>query len=139
MPTPQTNLTTDFLHCWREPGDEEHTDIPGIAFDEARNYFVYTPIANATQQNTYDMYNYSDVRVVKADFFRCRNLMLTYTLPDKWLQPLNIAGMSCSFNVTNLFTLCSSKFNGQDPEVDSTGSVALPITRTYSFSVSLNF
>lgn len=139
MPTPQTNLTTDFLHCWREPGDEEHTDIPGIAFGEAQNYYVYTPIANATQQNTYDMYNYSDVRVVKADFFRCRNLMLTYTLPDKWLQPLNIAGMSCSFNVTNLFTLCSSRFNGQDPEVASTGSVALPITRTYSFSVSLNF
>ena len=47
--------------------------------------------------------------------------------------------MSCSFNVTNLFTLCSSRFNGQDPEVASTGSVALPITRTYSFSVSLNF
>lgn len=139
MPTPQTNLTTDFLNCWREPGDEEHTNIPGIAFGEAQNYYVYTPIANASQQNTYDMYNYSDVRVVKGDFFRCRNLMLTYTFPDKWMRPLNVGSMSCSFNVTNLFTLCSSKFNGQDPEVESTGSVALPITRTYSFSVSLSF
>ena len=39
----------------REPGDEEHTNIPGIAFGEAQNYYVYTPIANASQQNTYDM------------------------------------------------------------------------------------
>ena len=97
MPTPQTNLTTDFLNCWREPGDEEHTNIPGIAFGEAQNYYVYTPIANASQQNTYDMYNYSDVRVVKGDFFRCRNLMLTYTFPEKWMRPLNVGSMLLIF------------------------------------------
>lgn len=139
MPETQTNLTTDFLDCWRKPGDEEFTNIPGFAFQETTGYNIYVPVSNVVLLNTYDMYNYSDARVVSADFFRCRNLSLTYVVPEKWLRSLRIAGMSCTFNTTNLFTLCSSRLNGQDPEIDSTGSVALPITRNYSFSINLSF
>lgn len=139
MPEPQTNLTTDFLNCWRQPGDEAKTDIPGFTFGEKTDYYIYTPISNATSQNSYEMFNYSDARVVAADFFRCRNLSLGYIIPNNWLRNTGIGSASCAFNVTNLFTLCSSRLNGQDPEVSTTGSVALPITRNYTFSINLSF
>jgi TonB-linked SusC/RagA family outer membrane protein len=134
MPEPQSNLTTDLINRWKKAGDV--SNIPGIVFSESSNYLTYTP---AGMLNTYDMYNYSDVRVVSGNFFRCRNLMLSYSFPQNLIQHWRISGMSCSFNVSNPFTICSSKFHGQDPEIDNTGSVALPITQTYSFSLNFSF
>jgi len=137
MPSPQTNMTKEFLNRWKQAGDV--TDIPGLVFDDTQGYYVYTPVKNASQQNTYEMYNYSDARIVKGDFFRCRNLSLTYSFPFQWVRKLAMTSLSCSFNVTNPFTFCSSKFNGQDPEIENTGTVALPITKTYSFSLNVSF
>lgn len=139
VPEPQQNLTTDFLHAWRKPGDEAYTNLPGFNYDGTTNYNIYVPVKNAEILNSYNMYNYSDVRVVSGDFFRCRNIQLSYTFPMKLITPWRITGLSCSLNVSNPFTIASPKLNGQDPEIDSTGSVALPITRNYSFSLNLTF
>lgn len=143
MPAPQTNLTKDFLHRWKQEGDI--TDIPGFVFgSDANAYSVYTPVPNGTtslptQLNTYDMYNYSDARIVKGDFFRCRNMSLTYAVPFSFIQKFKITSLSFGLNVTNPFTIASSKLHGQDPEIDNTGSVALPITQSYSFSLNVSF
>lgn len=76
---------------------------------------------------------------MKGDFFRCRNLMLSYAVPYQFLRHMGITAVSLGFNVTNPFTLCSSRFNGQDPEISNKGSVALPITQSYSLSLSVSF
>lgn len=139
MPQPHQNLTSELIHRWKAPGDELTTNIPGFVFDEKKSYNVYVPTGTNNMLNTYEMYNYSSARIVKGDFFRCRNLMLTWYAPKKVASKLHMQNLSCSFNVTNPFTICSKRFNGQDPEIENTGSVALPITQTYSLSVSIGF
>lgn len=137
MPSPQTNMTKEMLHRWKQEGDQ--TDIPGLNFSDNNDYLIYTPDRQASQKNTYTMYNYSDARIVKGDFFRCRNLMLSYAVPYQFLRRFKVTSASVGFNVTNPFTLCSSRFNGQDPEISNTGSVALPITQSYSLSLNISF
>lgn len=136
MPLPHNNLSSELLKRWKQPGDEALTDIPGFVYNgETADYMLQTPTGT---NNSYSMYNYSTARVVKADFFRCRNLSLSYYFTENQL-PAALQQISCSFNVTNPFTICSKKLNGQDPEIDSTGSTALPITRSYSLSININF
>ena len=137
MPSPQTNMTKEMLNRWKQEGDQ--TDIPGLNFSGTNDYLIYTPDRQATQKNTYTMYNYSDARIVKGDFFRCRNLMISYAVPYQFLRRFNVTSVSVGFNVTNPFTICSSRFNGQDPEISNTGSVALPITQSYSLSFNISF
>lgn len=141
MPDPQSNLITELLDRWQKPGDEAHTDIPGLVFEDNQKYMVYIPFGtdgNPQTLNSYEMYNYSDIRVVSGNFFRCRNVSLIYTFPMKVLKHIGVSGLSMSLNITNPFTICSSKLQGQDPEIESTGTVALPITKTYSFSLNLS-
>lgn len=137
MPAPQDNLHKDLLKRWKQPGDELTTNIPGFVFDGSTNYFLHTPSGGLL--TSYEMYNYSDIRVVKGDFLRCRSLSLSYSIPQKYLTHTGISMMSCMFNVTNPLTICSSKFRGQDPEQGGTGGTALPITQTYSFSLNISF
>ena len=139
MPSPQDNLHSDLLNRWKQPGDEQRTNIPGFALDDKSEYNLYVPIPSTGVLNSYNMYNYSDIRVVKGDFLRCRNLSLSYVLPAKFVQNLGLATASYAFNVTNPLTICSSKFRGQDPEQASTGGTALPIIKTYTFSLNINF
>ena len=139
MPAPQDNLHKDLLKRWKKPGDELTTNIPGFVFDGSTEYNLYVPIPSTVSLNSYEMYNYSDIRVVKGDFLRCRNLSLSYTIPQKYLKKFGVSMMSCMFNVTNPLTICSSKFRGQDPEQGGTGGTALPITQTYSFSLNVSF
>lgn len=139
MPQPHENLNVELLGRWRQPGDEAYTSIPGFVFDDKMSYNTYVPTGVNNQMNTYEMYNYSSARIVKGDFFRCRNLMLTWYAPKKLAGKLHMQNLSCSFNVTNPFTICSKRFNGQDPELENTGNVALPIAQTYSLSVNIGF
>lgn len=137
MPETQTNLSREFLDRWKKAGDV--STIPGFVFNDRTDYMVYVPTGKNQPENTYSMYNYSDIRVVSGDFFRCRNISLSYSFPYNWLRQLSLSSLSCTFNVTNPFIICNSRLHGQDPEIDTTGSVALPITQTYSLSISLSF
>ena len=139
MPSPQDNLHKDLLKRWKEPGDELTTNIPGFVLDGSSEYNLYVPIENTVSLNSYDMYNYADIRVVKADFLRCRSLSLSYAVPTKFLDKFGVSMMSCMFNVTNPFTISSKDLRGQDPEQSGTGGTALPITQTYSLSINIGF
>ena len=71
LPFPQQNMSSEFVHRWREPGDK--TVIPALS-DNAMTFTTYErkfPIAN----NRWDMYNKSDLRVVSGDFLRCRSMI----------------------------------------------------------------
>ncbi|MCD8186756.1 MAG: hypothetical protein LUD68_10075 [Rikenellaceae bacterium] len=103
----------------------------------SRSYQVKTP-ENSTR-SSYWMYNYADIRVVKGDFLRCRTLMLSYRFdPDK-VRRFGMSNLGVSLNVTNPFTFASKKFDGQDPEIEVTGTTALPITQLYTFSINIGF
>lgn len=145
MPQPYSNLNRKLMDAWQQPGDEQHTNIPGFNRTGEADYYLYfkysqgnTGMASVTSRSSYWMYNYSDIRVVKGDYLRCRNLSLNYSFPQKLIQRLHLNALSLSVNVTNPFTFCSKEFDGQDPEIQGTGTTAMPITQTYTFSLNIS-
>ena len=80
-----------------------------------------------------------------ADYFRCENITLSYTLPKKIIK---FADLQLSFSVQNLFTITGYK--GSNPAgfsfASSSGDQATgvdtgtyPTPRTYTFGVRMNF
>ena len=69
-----------------------------------------------------------------VSYLKISSASITYALPDKWLRPLKVEGVSLSFLMNNLFIL--TNYSGIDPE---TPGAVYPQSRSYTFSLSLNF
>lgn len=140
---PLSNLSTDWLKSWKQVGDQTiyPTAYNGTALD---NYFVTETgkaydAYNSLKGNViypYTMYNYSDLRVAKADFLKLKLISLSYNFPKKLIQPLHANSLMIRLQVTNLFTIADKKWNGLDPETNGTGIPQLP---TYSLGVNISF
>lgn len=139
---PLSNLSQDWLKCWKQSGDETIYPAPYNSL-LLNNYFA---TESGSLYNTYDsnvsnrvrpysMYNYSDIRVAKMDFIKMKMLALSYNFPRKYLESINISQLLLRFQVTNLFTIANKKWNGLDPETRTN----IPSTPTYSFSVNVSF
>lgn len=130
-PYPTQNLPSALNDRWRSPGDENSTNIPSIP--TANMEFV--PINNATY-SAYQLYDFSSVRVVSADYLRCRNLSLGYSLPSRMLEKTSVNQFRLQATASNLFYIADKRLNGIDPEVSGN---SLPIPRTFSLSLNLSF
>ncbi len=128
------NLSTQLLDRWRKPGDEEHTMIPSMPTPQ-NNKPMYPFLKYSVPLFPYDAWSYSDIRVVDAWYLRCSNISLSYTMPHELIKRF-AQNMNFSFSVSNPFQIVSSDFHGRDPEV---ASGAQPLSRNYSFSVSVSF
>lgn len=75
-----------------------------------------------------------------AAYLRVKNLQLGYTLPKAWTSKININAVRVYFSGENLFTF-TTMTDLFDPETigeNEQGNV-YPLTRTYSFGVSVTF
>lgn len=118
---------------WMLPGDEAFTDIPVIPSIRLNNN-----MSGLTR--AYNSYNYSDIRVVKGDFIRLKEVSLTYDLPSAWIAPIGVNNVSLKVIGSNLALLHSDKrLNGQDPEFFSSGGVAMPVPRQFTVSLNVGF
>ena len=124
------NLDKDLTKRWKKPGDEKITDIPG--FITTGNYSIVMPDQSAVSM--VEVWAQSDVRVVDASFFRCRQLSLSWTMNPELCKKVGVKSLSLNANVNNLFVIASKKFNGFDPELDNS---VMP--KTYSFGVNVGF
>ena len=109
------NQSRDMLKMWKKPGDI--TDIPGLA---SKNVF--------------------DSRVLQnASFLRLKNLTLSYSLPQQWMQATRFFdSVRIYATARNLFT--ATKYKGGDPELDSNLAVGFyPGTRQYMLGVEVSF
>jgi len=131
-PYEYNNLPKDLTKRWRQPGDEKYTDIPSLPEYKKASASVNLPSASAF---SYELYNYSDIRVVNASYLRCNNISLSYNLSKGWIKKF-AQNMGVSFSVSNPFIIVSKDFKGKDPEV-ATGSQ--PLSQNYTFSVNLSF
>ena len=109
------NQSRDMLKMWKKPGDI--TDIPSLATE-----------------------NVFDTRVLQnASFLRLKNLTLSYSLPQQWMQATRFFdSVRIYATARNLFT--ATKYKGGDPEKD--GNIALgfyPSTRQYMLGVEVSF
>ena len=71
----------------------------------------------------------------KADFWRVKDVMLSYSLPSAVARKLSMSGAKVYFNAKNLLTF--TDYTGMDPELDE--QRAKPLQREFIFGLNLNF
>lgn len=88
-------------------------------------------------------YDESDYYIEKGDFLRLRTILLSYDLPDKWIEKAGFKDVSVYVRGTNVFTLTG--YSGYSPEIGGEPLSAgidqgiYPITSVYSVGLNLSF
>lgn len=144
--TAEQNLRRDFLHRWQLPGDEAYTDIPAAIGSYAPGYTNYsnhwstwTDLVPDLATNAWDMYNYSDLRVVSANYLKCTNISLTYMFPEKILSKCKLERLELSVATGNPFIICSRALKGQTPTQGGFTEIQLSERPTFSFGLNVSF
>jgi TonB-linked SusC/RagA family outer membrane protein len=142
LPNAFNNLPKEFVNRWKKPGDEQHTNIPAIPSG------IYSPISGLSDvpsvsvpsyegyEEVYNIYNYSDARVVSGSFLRCNDISLTYNVAENLLKHIGLKNITVMAAVRNPFIIVSKDYKGMDPEV-ATGNQ--PIPRVYSMGLNVSF
>jgi TonB-linked SusC/RagA family outer membrane protein len=86
----------------------------------------------------------TDYYIEDGSFLRCRDITISYLLPEKWLKALGVSSLKTYVNVQNLFTI--TKYSGYNPEVSSGSGLArgidqgtTPVGRGFRFGLNANF
>ena len=144
------NVRKEFADRWSRPGDEKYTNIPTLVSKSDPNYGKYnnhwSNSVSAQQggipafaNSLWDMYDKSDLRVVPGDYLKMNNLSLSYTFTGKQLAKTFLKHCRLTFAVNNVFTLASSKLNGQDPTQAGFTSINLSSRPAYTFGLDVTF
>ena len=145
---PEYNVSRDYMDRWMYPGDEKNTNIPAIFNESMDNYLQYSHHwssaasslgINQLASSYWDMYDYSNIRVVSANYLKCNSVSLTYELPMVWLHPFNISRLELSASAYNLFTICDPGLKGQTPTQGGFTSIQLSNRPSFSFGLSVTF
>lgn len=147
---PANNLSRDYLKRWMKPGDELHTNIPAIIGNGHPSYFDYsqhwsnTSIATdlgiqAIANNLWDMYDYSDVRVVSADYLKLSSVNISYELPLEWIKRFGLSRLEVHASGNNLHTWCNSELKGQTPTQGGFTTIQLSDRPSFSFGINVSF
>ena len=147
FPDATQNMSKEWAQRWRQPGDELHTNVPKLESDP------WDLAVTGTSPYNGNMYDNSDLRTVKGDFVRLQNLSLSYDLFTPALRAKGIQNIRLMLQGNNLHVWKNKALKGQDPE--STGSLMnyndtrtanvsfgntfLPLPRSYSVSLSVQF
>lgn len=143
----ELNVNRELLNAWKKPGDELHTNIPAIMGTSSNGYYYYNTHWSNDYAGTnpiiassaWDMYDYSDLRVVSADYLKIAYMSLTYELPKAVLNHFKLNRLAVTLGATNLHTFCSGKLKGQTPTQGGFSEVQLSDTPTYTLGLNLNF
>ncbi len=128
---PITHYHEEWGDRWRNPGDENHTDIPRLPTN--------MPKAQIATGYYSDMVNYGDFQFARADHIRFSRVTLSYRLPDSVL-PKEIRNLVITGQATNIGYIAFNKWK-EDPErlPDMYGSSLQRSVPEYTFSVRLLF
>ena len=143
-PNPHSNLRREFVNRWRKPGDEEHTNIPGlntVAGTHSNPWWTSgTNVTHRIANNIYEMYDNSDIRVVSGNYLRLSSLSFRYNVDERFCKKLGLKSAYINLTGTNLFTIAHKKLRGQDPtQSGSSPNVNLSVRPTYSCNLSITF
>ena len=144
------NVRHEFVDRWRNPGDEAYTNIPVLLSPNDPLYTKYIQHwsrglsakldkVQSFATNVWNMYDLSDLRVVPGDYLRLSNLSLSYNFRPVQLKRTPFKSLRIDASVTNVFTLCSSKLNGQSPTQAGFASVNLSSRPAYTLGLSVSF
>ena len=140
---PEQNVNRAFLKRWQRPGDEMYTDIPVIINGGNRTYDIhwskYSDMLPSFGGSAWEMYNYSNIRVVSANYLKCTTMSLTYTFPSELISKWKLQRLELSLSSTNPFIFCSSKLKGQTPTQGGFSTIQLSERPTFSFGLYVSF
>lgn len=145
---PENNLSRDYLLRWMKPGDEAFTNIPAIIGNGNDSYYKYlnhwspnmNDIGIQTIADSYwDMYDYSDYRVVSADYLKLQTVSLSYEIPEQWLARFGLNRLELHVSGNNLHTWCDKKLKGQTPTQGGFTTIQLSDRPSYSFGLNVTF
>ena len=144
--TAEQNVNRAFLKRWRRPGDEKYTNIPAAIDDNTPSYTDYsnhwsswgTDVVKIAD-SAWDMYNYSNIRVVNANYLKCTNISLTYMFPEDILSKWHLQRLELSLSATNLFTIASPDLKGQTPTQGGFTDIQLSERPTFSLGLNVSF
>lgn len=143
----EANANRDLLDRWMRPGDELTTNIPALIGRGNPAYYYYNSHYSAgypyygavIAQNPYEMYDYSDVRVVSADYLKIQMLSLTYEFEKKLLNRIGLSRLALTASCSNLCTFCDSKLRGQTPTQGGFTEVQLSERPTFTVGLNVQF
>jgi TonB-linked SusC/RagA family outer membrane protein len=146
-PSSQQNLRKEFTNRWRYPGDERSTNIPAIMGSKNMAYDSYAwwldaslIQTNAFATDYYQMYDFSDIRVVKGDYLKLQYTALSYMFPRELCRKWHIKGATVRLTGSNLFTIANEALRGQDPsQSGSAPNINLSIRPVYALNINLSF
>lgn len=142
---PEKNYSRDYLDRWQKPGDEKHTNIPALISYDSDAYYKYTrhwstigsyKDIGTIVKNYWDMYDYSNIRVVSADYLKLQSMSLTYEFPMNMLSHIGFQRIAVTASAYNLFCICDPDLKGQTPTQGGFSSIQL--SDRPSFSLGLN-
>lgn len=144
MIRPENNVNNAYLNRWKKPGDEKHTNIPAIipatsdAYSKYTNHYSNHGSYNGQiiASNYWDMYDYSNLRVVSANYLKLNTLSLSYEIPERFISRLAMSRLEVNLSGYNLFTICDSALKGQTPQQG--GFTTIQLSDRPSFSLGLN-
>ena len=143
---PEKNVNYEMVNRWRNPGDENHTNIPNIinGSDPASQAYALHWSRGLTgiqmiAENAWTMYDNSDHRVVSGDYLKCSNMSLSYDVPVGKLEKYGISMLTATLSTTNLFDISSKKLKGQTPIQSGFSNTQLSELPTWSLSLSVSF
>lgn len=93
----------------------------------------------AVRSNNPSIRWWNDFYSKTINYFRLRNLVVGYTLPQKWTQKAYISKLRVYFEGTNLFCWDSLEDYGFDPEISSVTGFDYPQHRVFSIGLNVTF
>ena len=119
------NMHKDIAKRWTPENTD--TDIPAMGI-------------HGLQQDRELQWRYADTHVLSASFIKCRNIGLSYTLPQKWVTSIKLSDISLRAQVNNPFYWAKNK-EGIDPEAfnANAGTRTQQLVTTYVFGLNINF
>lgn len=121
----QNNVThTDYENRWKQPGDENLTDIPA---------FIY-PATSAMQR----FYINSEPFVYNGSFLRVQNLNIGYDLSKARFWSSNRLQIRCYLTAENLGILWRKNNLGLDPQAGKQDLGSYPVPAVYTFGINLS-
>jgi len=124
-----SNIPVYFNDRWQNPGDELTTDVPKYIASTAQNGLRYT-----------NLYTLGNTNVISASYAKLRDLTVSYMIPNKVLNKLNLADGSFYVQMNNVMLWRNNSYN-IDPEYYSlgTGTRNSPMPTFYTIGFRTSF
>ncbi len=144
----EKNYSRDYMDRWQKAGDELTTNIPAIISTSSDAYYKYSRLWTSYSgmddfqeiaDNYWDMYDYSNIRVVSADYLKLQSISVTYELPRKSLDYIGMERLAFTLSAYNLFTICDPALKGQTPTQGGFSTIQLSERPSFSFGMNVIF